>query len=132
VAEGFHHYMLGDHEAAVIAFEIGLSVARASGIALLISSIARYLGHCYAAMGRHQDAHDLLAEALGQSSKHGLVAFRVWCELGSAHAHLPDVAAALPRFTAALDLARRHGYRPVETRAAHMLSVLSEAGRSAA
>ncbi|MDQ2803633.1 MAG: hypothetical protein M3Y41_13495, partial [Pseudomonadota bacterium] len=124
VAEGFHHYMLGDHDSAVAAFEIGLDVSRSSGIALLVSSIARYLGRSYAVVGRREDAHDLLAEALEQSATHGLVAFRAWCEVGLAHAHLPDVAVSLPLFEGALALARRHGYRPVEVHAAHMLGLL--------
>jgi class 3 adenylate cyclase/tetratricopeptide (TPR) repeat protein len=127
VADGFHHYILGDYPAAVTALEAGLETSRSSGIMLLVSSIARYLGHSYAALGRRQEALALLNEALAQSQAHGLVAFRVWCELGLAHAYLPDAAAALPRFEGALALARQHGYRPVEAMALHRLGLLGEA-----
>jgi class 3 adenylate cyclase/tetratricopeptide (TPR) repeat protein len=123
VAEGFHHYMLRDYGAGAAAFEIGLGVCRASGIALLISSIARYLGHCYAALGRRDEAHALLEEALAQSSTQGVVAFLTWGEAGSGHAHLPDRKNALPRFERAFTLAREHGYRAIEAHAAHMLGL---------
>jgi tetratricopeptide (TPR) repeat protein len=125
VAEGFHYYMLGDHESAIVAFETGLDICRSSSIALLVSSIARYLGHSYAAMRRPEAANALLAEALAQSEAHGLIAFRVWCELGRGHAALPDRATALQRFTNALALARQHGYRPVEAAASRMLGLLA-------
>ena len=124
VAEGFHHFMLDDHAAAVAAFETGLGFCRGAGIALLVSSIARYLGRCYVAVGRHEDARALLAEALEQSSAHGLIAFRAWCEAGFAHTHLPDVASSMAKFKSTMTLARQHGYRPVEAHAMHMLGVL--------
>jgi class 3 adenylate cyclase/tetratricopeptide (TPR) repeat protein len=124
VAEGFHHFMLDDHDAAVAAFETGLGFCRSAGITLLISSIARYLGRSYGAVGRGADARALLGEALEQSSAHGLIAFRVWCLAGLAHTHLPDVDASVAEFTSTLHLAREHGYRPVEAHAMHMLGVL--------
>jgi tetratricopeptide (TPR) repeat protein len=123
VAEGFHYYMLRDYAAAATAFDIGLAVCRSAGIALLISSIARYLGHCYAALGRRDEAHALLAEALEQSTTQGVVAFLTWGEAGSGHAHLPDHMAALPRFERAFHLAHTHGYRAIEAHAAHMLGL---------
>jgi tetratricopeptide (TPR) repeat protein len=116
--------MLDDHAAAVAAFETGLGFCRGAGIALLVSSIARYLGRCYVAVGRHEDARALLAEALEQSSAHGLIAFRAWCEAGFAHTHLPDVASSMAKFKSTMTLARQHGYRPVEAHAMHMLGVL--------
>jgi class 3 adenylate cyclase/tetratricopeptide (TPR) repeat protein len=124
VADGFHHYILGDYAAAVAALEAGLEISRSNDIVLLISSIARYLGHSYAALGQRDAALTLLHEALAQSHTHGLVAFRIWCEFGLAQAHLPDASAALPRFEGALALARHHGYRPVEAMALHMLGLL--------
>jgi class 3 adenylate cyclase/tetratricopeptide (TPR) repeat protein len=124
VAEGFHHFMLDDHDAAVVAFEAGLAFCRGAGIALLVSSIARYLGRSYVAVGRGEDARALLAEALAQSSTHGLIAFRTWCAAGLAHTHLPDVESSAAHFTSTMHLARQHGYRPVEAHAMHMLGVL--------
>ncbi len=125
VADGFRYYIIGDHAAAVAALEAGLEISRSNGIMLLVSSIARYLGHSYAATGRHEQALALLHEALAQSEAHGVVAFRVWCELGLAHATLPDKAAALSRFDGALALARHYRYRPVEALALHNLALLA-------
>ena len=124
VAEGFHHFMRDDHDAAVAAFETGLGFCRGAGIALLVSSIARYLGRSYVVVGRADDARALLDEALEQSSAHGLIAFRTWCEAGRAHSHLPDVDTSVAKFTETMHLARRHGYRPVEAHAMHMLGVV--------
>jgi tetratricopeptide (TPR) repeat protein len=99
---------------------------------LLVSSIARYLGHSYAATGRREQALALLQEALAQSEAHGVIAFRVWCELGLAHATLPDKPAALLRFEGALALARQYGYRPVEAMALRNLALLAPRDSKAA
>ena len=124
VAEGFHHFMLDDHAAAVRSFETGLGFCRGAGIALLVSSIARYLGRSYVAVGRDEDARALLDEALDQSAAYGLIAFRTWCEAGDAHAHRAEPGRSLGKFVATMILARQHGYRPVEAHAMHMLGVL--------
>jgi tetratricopeptide (TPR) repeat protein len=131
VAEGFHHFMLDDHAAAVGAFETGLGFCRGAGIALLVSSIARYLGRSYVAVGRVDDASRLLDEALEQSSANGLVAFRAWCQLGRAHTQRADVDRAAATFTATMHLARQHGYRPVEAQAMHGLGVLGSPDNAA-
>jgi class 3 adenylate cyclase len=128
VAEGFHHFMRDDHDAAVAALERGLEFSRSAGIALLVPSVARYLGRSYALVGRRDHAHALLVEAIEQSTAHGLVAFRAWCEAALAHTYLPDVSKAIEAFTDALELARGHLYRPVEVYAMRMLGVLQSRG----
>jgi hypothetical protein len=80
---------------------------------------------------RSEDARALLAEALEQSTAYGLIAFRSWCAAGLAHTHLPDVESSVAQFTSTLELARQHGYRPVEAHAMHMLGVLSARESSA-
>jgi len=128
VAEGFHHFMRGDHDSAVAALEQGLEFSRSGGIALLVSSVARYLGRSYAVVGRRDHAHALLAEAIEQSTAHGLIAFRTWCEAALALAHLPDVPKAIAAFSDVLELSHGHLYRPVEVYALRMLGVLLSDG----
>jgi tetratricopeptide (TPR) repeat protein len=112
----------------VAALEQGLEFSRSGGIALLVSSVARYLGRSYSLVGRRDHAHALLAEAIEQSTAHGLIAFRTWCEAALALAHLPDVAKAIAAFTDVLELSHGHLYRPVEVYALRMLGVLLSDG----
>ncbi|MBV9782812.1 MAG: tetratricopeptide repeat protein, partial [Acidisphaera sp.] len=130
IAEGYARLLRGEDAAAVPPLEQALREARAAEIALLVPSIARYLGRAYAAIGRHEAAEALLEEALDLTRAQGLVGLTAWCNLALAHARLARQLDVGPVLEEALALAERHGYRPVMAQVHRLLARLhAEAGR---
>jgi tetratricopeptide (TPR) repeat protein len=98
---------------------------------------ARYLGRAHALAGRIEDARSLLAEAVDQAKAQSLVALHGWCAASLGLTELlsgaPDAAESVTHL--ALDLARQHGYRPLEAHALRLLGEIaarSDAGEPAA
>ena len=132
VAAGFLDMVRGAPDAAAAALEAALRTARQNGIALLVPSIARYLGRAWALLGRLDEADALLAEAVAQTERQDLRGLRAWCglALGVVQARR-DPGAAAATLAGTLDLARRHGFRPVEAQALRLLGGLEpEAARA--
>ena len=69
VAAGFLDMVRGAADAAAASLEAALRTARDNGIALLVPSIARYLGRTWALRGRMDEADALLAEAVAQTER---------------------------------------------------------------
>ena len=113
VGIGFALLMEGDGQGAVAALEPGLDTARQAGIALLVPSIARYLGRAYVLDGRYAAAFDLLHEAVSYSNEQSLYGLSAWCGTALACAHL---AAGRPEARTiagqVASQAKRHGYHP--------------------
>lgn len=125
VASGFLHLVRGAPGNAAEVLEAALHTARENGIALLVPSIARYLGRAWGELGRAEEAEALLAEAVAQTERQDLRGLRAWCSLalGAAQAGREPGAAAAT-LAATLELARRHGFRPVEAQALRLLGGL--------
>ncbi len=133
LAAGFLLFERDDAAGAVLALGAALEGARGNGIALLVPSVARYLGPALVATGRHEEARALMAEALRVAEARGLVGLSAWCRLGWAGALPPGDPAALAAATEALALATRHGYRPIEAQGLRLLARLRRHdGREAA
>ena len=126
LAVGFAHLVQGASAAAAAELEVALSFARAAEILLLVPSIVRYLGRAYALMGQADQAHSVLDLAMAQTAQHGLVGLHAWCSAARGRALVStDPVRAADSYTETLDLARRHGYRPIEAHALRMLGVLA-------
>jgi len=129
LAEGYARLLGGDAAAALGPLEQALCQARAAEIALLVPSIARYLGRAYAAAGRHDAAEALLDEALALTTTQGLVGLTAWCKLALGETRLARGAEAAAVLAEALALAERHGYRPAAAQAHRLLGRVHGAAR---
>ncbi len=122
VGRGFCLLMRDDPHGAVVELEESLRLARAADIALLIPSSQRYLGRAYALAGRLHDARELLRDAIARTTSAGLLGMRLWSQAALAQLQLletPGEAGAT--LAATLELASRHGFRPLQ---AHLLRLL--------
>jgi class 3 adenylate cyclase/tetratricopeptide (TPR) repeat protein len=115
---------------AVTELEEALRLARAGDISLLIPSSMRYLGPAYALAGRLVDANDLLHEAIERTTAHGLLGMRIWSSAALASVQMLSSALAKARETSlsTLELAGRHGFRPVQAQLMRLLGNLHERG----
>jgi hypothetical protein len=108
VAGGFAHLMAGDMAAAANALETAMTTCRQAKVAVMLPSIARFLGPALAATGRRAEGRVLMHEAMRASE--GSDALTVWCGLGLAQVLEP--AEAIEALAGTLALAERLGLRP--------------------
>jgi len=131
IAQGLAFLTRGDVDSAIQDLEAALRFCRAGEVQLLIPATARYLGRAYALAGRYDAARTLLEEALEQSKSYALVALVAWCGSVLAWAYLLSGMGrqAEEAGTVALELSRKHQYRPVEVLALRLLgAVYTEGG----
>lgn len=109
LAHGLAHLMAGDAARAAAALERALEVGRAAKIAVLLPSVARFLGPAWVAIGRREAALELTREAVLASRGSG--ALTAWC--GLAHAHALPETEALAQLEESAALALDLGCRPL-------------------
>jgi class 3 adenylate cyclase/tetratricopeptide (TPR) repeat protein len=116
VGKGFCLLVQGKPLDAVMELEEALSLARGGDIALLIPSSMRYLGRAYALAGRLDEARDLLQEAVERTTAQGLLGMRLWScgALALVQMRASAMAEAGKTLFGTLELAREHGFRPLE------------------
>jgi tetratricopeptide (TPR) repeat protein len=132
VGAGFCLLLHEEPLAAIAELEEALRLARTGDISLLIPSAMRYLGPAYAMSGRLVDANDLLHEAIERTTAHGLLGMRIWSSAALASVQMLSSALAKARETSlsTLELAGRHGFRPVQAQLMRLLGNLHERGGS--
>lgn len=125
-AVGLSHLTRGTLEPATHHLEGALRVARAHEILLLVPHAARYLGRAYALAGRLHEAEALLSEVIEQARSKFLAALQGWCAASLAQTRL--LAGALDSAASvaaeAGEIARRHGYRPLEVHATRIQGMI--------
>ena len=122
VGHGFCLLMHDDPRGAIAELEESLRLAQAADIALLIPSSQRYLGRAYALAGRLRDARELLRDAIERTTSAGLLGMRLWSQAALAQLQLLEASGeAGATLAATLELADRHGFRPLQ---AHLLRLL--------
>jgi class 3 adenylate cyclase/tetratricopeptide (TPR) repeat protein len=126
-AKGLVRLTVGDLIGAIEHLEEALRVCRAGDIRLLFPHTVRYLSRAYALANRLGEARALLEEAIDQAKTQSLVALHAWCAAALGLTQLlsgaPDEAKEIT--TGAYDLARRHGYRPIEVHTSRLLGEIA-------
>jgi class 3 adenylate cyclase/tetratricopeptide (TPR) repeat protein len=116
VGKGFCLLVQGKPLDAVMELEEALYLARGGDIALLIPSSMRYLGRAYALTGRLDEARGLLQEAIERTTAQGLLGMRLWScgALALVQMRASAMTEAGKTLFGTLELARKHGFRPLE------------------
>ena len=125
-ARGLAFLTRGDLDPAIKDLEEALRSCRAGEIRLLVPATLRYLGRAYALARRLDEARTLLEEAIEQTKSQALVALEAWCSSALALIYLSSdlVQQAEATGAAALELAQKHRYRPVEIHALRLLAAI--------